>query len=101
MQLGIVSLILVLIAKYSQASVDDSTCNTIEIKDGTVVRYNPCPALRGASGPIKTHQCSTPQLADGQQCIENEQYKDSPGYPCLRMNLDFGNGIRKDLEVRS
>ena len=101
MQLGIVSLILVLIAKYSQASVDDSTCNTIEINNGTLVRYNPCMPLRDASGPIKTHQCSTPQLAEGKECIKNEQYKDSPVYPCLRMNLDFGNGIKKDLEVRS
>lgn len=98
MQLGIAYFLLVFIAKYSKASVDELTCNTIERKNGELVGYNTCLALRY----IETYQCTTPQLADGEQCIKYEQYEaHSRFYPCVPFNLDLGDGIKGRFEVRS
>ena len=102
MQLGIVSFLLVFITKYSKASVDELTCNTIEYQNGTVVGYESCYLANDGLRDIQTYKCSTPQLADGKQCIKNVQYKAfSRFYPCVPMNLDFGNGIKGFFEVRS
>lgn len=98
MRFGFVSILLVFVAKYSQASEDGLTCNTMERKNGTVVSYNTCTALRD----FETYQCNTPKLADGKKCMKDEQTKaHSRFYPCVPRYWNVGNGISEIFEVSS
>ena len=83
MRLELISFILVYITMYSQASEEDSTCNTIEANNFTIT---PC-----YNQEHQSIQCSSPEFSDGRKCIKLDQHETDPHSPCAQENIPLGN----------